>query len=40
MNDTEISIKKAQKNAVAAFILSQWAVIKERHKKSLTGGRK
>lgn len=37
MNDTEINIKKAQKNAVAAFILSQWAVVKERHKKSLTG---
>lgn len=37
MNDTEINIKKAQKNAVAAFILSRWAVVKERHKKSLTG---
>lgn len=37
MNDTEINIKKAQKNAVAAFILSRWAVVRERHKKSLTG---
>ena len=37
MNDTEINIKKAQKDAVAAFILSRWAAVKEKHKKLLTG---
>lgn len=37
MNVAEINIKKAQKKAVAAFILERWAVVRENHRKSLTG---